>query len=82
MPRLPVVAQALVIPAGAAPADVVVTVEEWQTIPGKYDVTPAQSAVPLPMPGRDFTPKLAVRNQKVYGPLATDRPHVLKVWGT
>ena len=56
-PRLPRVVQSLLIPAGALPVSVELVADEWVEMPGKYYIVPAQPDVPLPMPGKTFTPK-------------------------
>jgi hypothetical protein len=65
-PRMPRVIQKLVIPAGAMLTDVRVVAEDWQDIPGTYNVVPAQPDVPLPMPGRTFEPQLYPPDPEIY----------------
>ena len=67
LPRLPRVVQSLSIPAGAGPERVEITAEEWKTIPGSFRIYPSQPDVPLPMPGRDFTPQFCPEDAEVYG---------------
>ncbi|HEX7320601.1 MAG TPA: C25 family cysteine peptidase [bacterium] len=66
-PRLPRVVQALVIPAGANPVSVELISEEAADIPGTYNILPTQHDVPLPMPGKVFTPKVSKPNSLIYG---------------
>jgi hypothetical protein len=66
-PRVPRVVEALSIPSGAVPVGVEVLSVEWTTLPGKYKVGPAQADLPLPMPGRTFTPTLFKPDPAIYG---------------
>ena len=66
-PRVPRLVEAVVIPAGAVPTGVEITAEEWTTLPGTYNVGPAQADLPLPMPGKTFTPKLFSPDPTIYG---------------
>jgi len=66
-PRLPRVVEALAIPSGAVPSGVEVLSVEWTTLPGTYKVGPAQPDLPLPMPGRSFTPRLYKPDAAIYG---------------
>ncbi|UCD05510.1 MAG: hypothetical protein JSV98_10445, partial [candidate division WOR-3 bacterium] len=70
-PRMPRVVQKLVIPAGAVLANVRVVAEDWQDIPGTFDVVPAQPDVPLPMPGKTFEPEIFPPDPDIY---SSDRP--------
>jgi hypothetical protein len=56
-----------VIPAGAVPVGVEITAQEWVTLPGTYNVGPAQADLPLPMPGKTFTPRMYSPDQAIYG---------------
>ena len=67
-PRVPRVVEAVVIPAGAVPVGVEITAEEWTTLPGTYNVGPAQADLPLPMPGKTFTPRnVLATDPAIYG---------------
>jgi hypothetical protein len=66
-PRLPWVVQSVAIPAGAVTTSVELTAEDWIDLPGVYNVGPAQPDVPLPMPGRTFTPRHYPPDPAVYG---------------
>ncbi len=70
MPRLPRVVQTVVIPAGAEPTGVEVTEVEWQPVPGRFNVVPAQPDVPLPMPGKSFALPNVARDAAVYSSTA------------
>jgi len=60
-PRVPLMVERVLIPAGAEPTGVELVSVDWNTLPGRYDLAPAQPDVPLPMPGRTF-------NLPTYGP--------------
>jgi hypothetical protein len=66
-PRVPRVVEALSIPSGAVPVGVEVLSVEWTTLPGTYKVGPAQPDVPLPQPGKSFTPTLYKPDPAIYG---------------
>jgi hypothetical protein len=65
-PRVPRLVEAVAIPAGAVPVGIKVTAEEWVTLPGTYNVGPAQPDLPLPQPGKTFTPKLYAPDATIY----------------
>ncbi len=65
-PRIPWVIQKVVIPAGAVPVGVRIIAEDWQDIPGVFNVVPAQRDVPLPMPGKTFEPELVPPDPDIY----------------
>jgi hypothetical protein len=74
-PRLPLLVQALAIPAGAAISGVEIVSADEVELAGTYDVAPAQKAVPLPMPGKTFTvdpvaPDAAIYQQNALYPAA------------
>jgi len=54
-PRVPRVVERVLIPAGAEPIGVELVSADWTTIPGRYNLAPAQPDVPLPMPGKTFS---------------------------
>jgi len=66
-PRVPRLVEAVVIPSGAVPVRVTVTAEEWVTLPGTYNVGPAQPDFPLPQPGKTRTPTLYPPDPAIYG---------------
>lgn len=65
-PRVPRVVEAVAIPAGAVPVGVEITAEEWVTLPGTYNVGPAQADLPFPQPGKTPTPKLSAPDATIY----------------
>ncbi|UCF70538.1 MAG: hypothetical protein JSW49_10130, partial [candidate division WOR-3 bacterium] len=65
-PRMPMILHKLVIPAGAALKGVSITSEEWEEIPGIFNIVPAQPDVPLPMPGKIFEPQLFPPDPEIY----------------
>jgi hypothetical protein len=65
-PRMPRVLQKLIIPPDAEPVGVRVVAEQWQELPGTFNVVPAQPDVPLPMPGRSFEPEWVPADPVVY----------------
>jgi hypothetical protein len=66
-PAVPEVCQTILIPAGATPTSVELTGEDWITLPGTYDVPPAQPDVRLPVASEAYTPpKVYPRNAAVY----------------
>ena len=68
-PRVPRVVEALVIPSGAVPTGVEVVSEEWTTLPGKYNIGPAQPDAPFPVAGpRANAGKHGLAGPKPYGP--------------
>jgi hypothetical protein len=66
-PRVPRIVEAVAIPSGATPLRVEVTGSEWTTLPGKYNVGPAQADFPLPQPGKTRTPDLVPPDPAIYG---------------
>jgi len=65
-PRIPRVVEPVLIPAGTRPVRVEILTEDVIDLPGVYNIIPAQPDVPLPMPGKTFTPKEIAPNAKVY----------------
>ena len=65
-PRMPRIVRKLVIPSGAVLTDVRIVGEDWQDIPGTFDVIPAQPDIPLPMPGVTFEPELYPPDAEIY----------------
>jgi hypothetical protein len=53
-PRVPRVVERVLVPAGAVPTGVELVAVDWTTIPGRYNLAPAQPEVPLAMPGKTF----------------------------
>ena len=65
-PRVPRVVEAIAVPVGAVPVGVEITSEEWVTLPGTYNVGPAQADLPFPQPGKTPTPKLYAPDATIY----------------
>jgi hypothetical protein len=65
-PRVPRLVEAIAIPAGAVPVRVEVLSVEWTTLPGKYNVGPAQADLPLPQPGKTRTPRVFAPDATIY----------------
>ena len=65
-PRVPRVMERVLIPSGAEPSGVELVAAEWTTIPGRYNLAPAQPEVPLPMPGRTSNQATYAQDQAVY----------------
>ena len=65
-PRLPRVVLPLVIPACTRPIKVEIITQNVVDIPGTYNIAPAQQDVPLPMPGKTFTPVEVPANPDIY----------------
>jgi hypothetical protein len=65
-PRVPRVVERVLIPAGAEPTGLELVAVDWTTIPGRYNLAPAQPEVPLAMPGRSFTLPSYAPDQAVY----------------
>ena len=65
-PRVPRMVERVLIPAGAEPSGVELVAVDWTTIPGRYNLRPAQPEVPLAMPGRIFTPPNYAPDKAVY----------------
>ncbi|MEO0156781.1 MAG: C25 family cysteine peptidase, partial [candidate division WOR-3 bacterium] len=65
-PRLPKLRQSVLIPAGAVPTGIEIISEEVIELKGNYQIYPYQSDVPLPMPGRVYTPEFVQPKAEVY----------------
>ncbi|MCK4585081.1 hypothetical protein KAU13_06665, partial [candidate division WOR-3 bacterium] len=65
-PRLPRVVLPLIIPAGTKPTKVEIISQDIVDIPGTYNIVPAHPDVPLPMPGKTFTPEEIIPNPDIY----------------
>jgi len=71
-PRLPRLVQSILIPAGAIPIGVEIISENSIEIPGNFKIVPAQPDVPLPMPGKNFVPKIYAPKAEIY---TSDKPY-------
>ena len=65
-PRVPLVIQRVLVPAGAVPTAVEFVSADWTTIPGRHNLAPSQQDVPLAMPGRVFELPTPVQDPAVY----------------
>jgi hypothetical protein len=65
-PRVPLVIQRVLVPAGAVPTGVELVSVDWTTIPGRHNLAPAQPDVPLAMPGKVFELPAPVQDAAVY----------------
>jgi len=65
-PRVPLAVQRVLVPAGAVPTGVELVSADWTTIPGRYNLAPAQPDVPLAMPGKVFDLPEQAQDQAIY----------------
>jgi hypothetical protein len=71
-PRLPRLVQSVLIPAGAIPTSVEIVSDNSVEIRGIFKIVPAQPDVPLPMPGKTFTPVAYPPKPEIY---ESDKPY-------
>ena len=65
-PRVPLMVERVLVPAGAEPTSVELVSVDWTTLPGRYNLAPAQPDVPLPMPGKTFETRVYAPDPAVY----------------
>ncbi len=65
-PRMPRLVQSVLIPANAVPTGIDILSENSVQVPGTYTILPGQPDVPLPMPGKTFTPEFHGPKAQVY----------------
>ena len=65
-PRVPRVVIPLVIPAGTKPTKVEIISQDIVELSGTYNIIPAHPDIPLPMPGKVFTPEEILPDPVIY----------------